>query len=60
VVNVGVRKHDCGRRNAMQSAEPVRSTINHDPSIFVLNQQCAMASVLTRTRLNFATRAKER
>jgi len=60
MVDVSVRQHNCGRRNTMQSAEPVRATINHDPSVAVLNEQRAMAVVPTRAHLNLAARAEKR
>jgi hypothetical protein len=37
MIGVGVCQNDCGRRNSIQSAEPIRAAINHDPSSFVLD-----------------------
>jgi hypothetical protein len=44
----------------MQSVEPIRATINHDPSVPVLNEQRAMAVVPTRAHLDLAARAEKR
>jgi len=44
----------------MQPAEPVCPTIDHDPSVVVLDEQRTMASVLTRARLDLAPRTEKR
>ena len=45
MIAMGMRQHDCRWRNGAQAAKPVRSAIDHNAGIMVLNQQRAMASV---------------
>lgn len=59
VVAMGVGKNDCGRRDGVQSAEPVRPAIDHDPGISMRDQQSAMAPVATRGDIDLASRAKK-
>jgi hypothetical protein len=42
MIRVSIREHDCSRRNGGQPTKPVRSTIDHDASAPVLNQECTM------------------
>jgi len=60
MIDVSMRQYNCGRGNAMQSAEPIRPTINHDPSVPVLNEQRTMPVVPTRAHLDLAARSEKR
>ena len=55
-----MRQHNGSRRNGPHLAKPIRPAIDHDACVLVLDQQCTMASVLARVRLNPAARAEER
>ena len=48
MIAVGMRQHDCRRRNDVQAAEPVRAAIDHDAGVAVLNQQRTVALVPAR------------
>jgi len=37
MIEVGMREHDCSRRNSAQPAKPIRPTIDHDAGVVVFN-----------------------
>ena len=59
MIAMGMRQHDCRRRNGVQATEPIRAAIDHDTGVAVLNQQRTMASVPVRARLDLSARAKK-
>jgi len=54
------RENDCSRRKGGQPAKPIRPAIDHDPSLFVHNQQCTVPVVAARAYFDLAARAEER
>ena len=60
MIEVCVRQHDRCGRNAIEPAQPVCATIDHDAGITMLDEQRAVASMATRMDFNSAACAEKR
>ena len=60
MIEMSMREDDCSRRKGGQPAKPIRPAIDHDPSLFVHNQQCTVPVVTARAYFDLAARAEKR